>query len=128
MASLRLFSLSKSLSPVQTLRKGLQSSFVRANHTDADSNDSTLIPVTMIPGDGIGPEISQSVYKIFKVANVPIDWEEVSVVPIHDANTGKLVLPPEVISSILRTKIGLKGPLATPIGAGHISLNLTLRK
>jgi len=75
----------------------------------------------LIPGDGIGPEISDHVKRIFKVAKVPIEWEIQNVKP----ETG---VTKEVIDSIQRNKIGLKGPLATPIGVGHRSLNLALRQ
>lgn len=82
--------------------------------------------VTLIPGDGIGPEISASVKKIFAAAKVPIEWEEVNVTPI--LKDGKTAIPEEALESIRRNKLALKGPLATPIGKGHVSLNLTLRR
>ncbi|KAJ1928798.1 NAD-dependent isocitrate dehydrogenase, partial [Linderina macrospora] len=89
-------------------------------------NDGGNYTVTMIPGDGIGPEISQSVERIFSAAKVPIEWEHVDVTPV--LRDGKTVIPDEALNSILKTKIALKGPLATPIGKGHVSLNLTLRR
>lgn len=58
---------------------------------------------------------------------VPIDWEEHDVTPVKGLD-GKIRVPSEVIESINRNKIGLKGPLGTPIGKGHVSLNLTLRR
>jgi isocitrate dehydrogenase (NAD+) len=82
--------------------------------------------VTLIPGDGIGPEISESVKSIYNAANVPIQWEEVSVAPI--LKDGKTAIPDEAIHSIKKNTVALKGPLATPIGKGHVSLNLTLRR
>jgi len=78
--------------------------------------------VTMIPGDGIGPEISDAVIRVFSAASAPISWDIVS------ASTTDGHLPEQVVQSVSATRIGLKGPLATPIGHGHISLNLTLRK
>uniref|UniRef100_A0A0B6Y111 Isocitrate dehydrogenase [NAD] subunit, mitochondrial n=1 Tax=Arion vulgaris TaxID=1028688 RepID=A0A0B6Y111_9EUPU len=81
----------------------------------------------MIPGDGIGPEISESVKRIFSTAGVPIDWEDVDVTPVKGPD-GKFRLPQKIFESMARTKVGLKGPLATPIGKGHQSLNLALRK
>ncbi|KAJ2361780.1 NAD-dependent isocitrate dehydrogenase, partial [Coemansia sp. RSA 2611] len=75
--------------------------------------------VTLIPGDGIGPEISKSVERIFAAAQVPVEWEAVDVTPV--LRDGKTVIPDEALHSILRTKIALKGPLATPIGKGHVS-------
>jgi isocitrate dehydrogenase (NAD+) len=85
-----------------------------------------LYTVSLIEGDGIGPEIAQSVKDIFKAANTPIKWEPVDVTP--RLKDGKTVIPDETIESIERNKVALKGPLATPIGKGHVSLNLTLRR
>jgi len=82
--------------------------------------------VTLFPGDGIGPEIADSVVKIFKAAEAPIEWESFPV-GTNAVAGGKLVSD-EAIESVMRNKVGLKGPLATPIGKGHRSLNLTLRK
>lgn len=83
--------------------------------------------VTMIPGDGIGPEISDSVKQIFSAAGVPIEWEDVDVTPVKGPD-GNFRLPSKIFDSMGKTKLGLKGPLATPIGKGHKSLNLALRK
>jgi len=83
--------------------------------------------VTLIPGDGIGPEISAAVQKIFAAANVPIDWETVDVTPVKGPD-GIMGIPQAAIDSVNRHKIGLKGPLMTPIGKGHRSLNLAIRK
>jgi isocitrate dehydrogenase (NAD+) len=82
---------------------------------------------TLIPGDGIGPEISASVQKIFAAAKVPIEWESVDVTPVKGPD-GKFGIPQAAIDSVNRNKIGLKGPLMTPVGKGHRSLNLALRK
>ncbi|EME86040.1 uncharacterized protein MYCFIDRAFT_88249 [Pseudocercospora fijiensis CIRAD86] len=82
--------------------------------------------VTLIEGDGIGPEIADEVKNIYSAANVPIKWESVDVTPrLED---GKTVIPKEAIDSVTRNYVALKGPLATPIGKGHVSLNLTLRR
>ncbi|XP_040018114.1 isocitrate dehydrogenase [NAD] subunit alpha, mitochondrial isoform X1 [Gasterosteus aculeatus] len=83
--------------------------------------------VTLIPGDGIGPEISTAVMKIFEVAKAPIQWEERNVTAIQGPG-GKWMIPPDAKESMDRNKIGLKGPLKTPIAAGHPSMNLLLRK
>ncbi|EKM59879.1 uncharacterized protein PHACADRAFT_170477 [Phanerochaete carnosa HHB-10118-sp] len=82
--------------------------------------------VTLIPGDGIGPEISQSVKDIYSAAGAPIQWEEVDVTPI--LKNGKTAIPDAAIASVRKNTVALKGPLATPIGKGHVSLNLTLRR
>ncbi|PLW20036.1 hypothetical protein PCANC_08487 [Puccinia coronata f. sp. avenae] len=82
--------------------------------------------VTLIPGDGIGPEISESVKAIYAAAKVPITWEERDVTPV--LVDGRSTIPQDAIDSIHQTTVALKGPLATPIGRGHVSLNLTLRR
>ncbi|KAJ5987266.1 Isocitrate dehydrogenase subunit 2 [Penicillium sp. IBT 35674x] len=82
--------------------------------------------VTLIEGDGIGPEISQSVKDIFEAAKAPIKWEPVDVGPI--LKDGKTAIPDEAIRSVEKNYVALKGPLATPVGKGHVSLNLTLRR
>ncbi|KAI1849304.1 hypothetical protein JX265_012135 [Neoarthrinium moseri] len=89
-----------------------------------DSNGN--YPVSIIEGDGIGPEISQSVKDIFAAAKAPVTWEPVDVTPVF--RDGKQTIPEETIESIQRNKVALKGPLATPVGKGHVSLNLTLRR
>ncbi|KAK3226531.1 hypothetical protein Dsin_006393 [Dipteronia sinensis] len=93
----------------------------------AYSVDTTPIRATLFPGDGIGPEIAESVKKVFTEADVHIDWEEHYVGTEVDPRTQSF-LTWESLESVRRNKIGLKGPMATPIGKGHRSLNLTLRK
>lgn len=83
--------------------------------------------VTLFRGDGIGPEISQSVVDIFKSAGVPIEWEEFSIYSKAVTEDGDLISK-ESLESILRNKVALKGPFTTPIGGGYRSLNVTLRK
>ena len=58
---------------------------------------------------------------------VPIEWESVDVTPVKGPD-GKFGIPPAAIESVNRNKIGLKGPLMTPVGKGHRSLNLAIRK
>ncbi|KAL2171998.1 hypothetical protein VTG60DRAFT_735 [Thermothelomyces hinnuleus] len=82
--------------------------------------------VSLIEGDGIGPEIAVAVKDIFAAAKTPIVWEPINVDPI--LKDGKTAIPDAAIESIKKNKIALKGPLATPIGKGHVSLNLTLRR
>lgn len=83
--------------------------------------------VTLIPGDGIGPEITAAVTDILKAAGVNIDWEE------QTAGAGVLetegtVLPQRVLDSIAKNGVALKGPITTPIGKGFRSVNVALRK
>ncbi|CAF0733999.1 unnamed protein product [Adineta ricciae] len=99
--------------------------FTDANTTTPSSD--TQRTVTLIPGDGIGPEISNSVQRIFEAAEVPLNWESVDVTPVKSAD-GKFRIPARAIESVTKNRIGLKGPLATPVGKGHQSLNLALRK
>jgi len=91
-----------------------------------NKNQSGNYTVTFIEGDGIGPEISKSVKDIFAAAKTPIEWESVDVTPI--LKDGKTTIPDEAINSVKKNLVALKGPLATPIGKGHVSLNLTLRR
>ncbi|WFD33721.1 isocitrate dehydrogenase (NAD(+)) [Malassezia cuniculi] len=83
--------------------------------------------VTLFPGDGIGPEVSGAVQRIYEAAGVPIKWEEADVTPIINEQ-GKQVIPDATIASVRKNTVALKGPLATPVGKGHVSLNLTLRR
>jgi isocitrate dehydrogenase (NAD+) len=83
--------------------------------------------VTLIPGDGIGLEIVESVKKIFEAAQVPIQWEEVQIGKTALETQGALI-PDTVIESIKKNKIALKGPVETPIGKGFKSVNVQLRQ
>lgn len=85
------------------------------------------LPVSLIPGHGIGPEIAKAVQIIFQAARVPVEWDIVDVDPVISPQ-GKVSLPAKALESFAKTKLGLKGPLATPIGKGYPSLNLLLRK
>ncbi|KAM8709003.1 hypothetical protein ACLKA7_015899 [Drosophila subpalustris] len=84
------------------------------------------IAVTLMPGDGIGPEISLAVLQILKAVNAPLLFEPVDVTPVINEK-GIQTVPQAVIDSMQRTKLGLKGPLMTPVGTGFRSLNLILR-
>ncbi|KAK9874959.1 hypothetical protein WA026_005774 [Henosepilachna vigintioctopunctata] len=95
--------------------------------TNSRLYSSDVRKCTLIPGDGIGPEISAAVQKIFATATVPIEWESVDVTPVKGPD-GKFGIPQAAIDSVNKNKIGLKGPLMTPVGKGHRSLNLALRK
>lgn len=92
----------------------------------AKPNSKGNYTVPIIEGDGIGPEISAAVKKIFAAAKVPVEWISVDVTP--RVENGKTKLPDDTVEIINQHKIALKGPLATPVGKGHVSLNLTLRR
>lgn len=83
--------------------------------------------VTLIPGDGIGPEIVGSVKKIFRAAGVQIEWEEECAGQTALDFFGEL-LPKKTLDSIKKNKIALKAPLTTPVGKGFRSVNVQLRK
>lgn len=90
-------------------------------------SNSNTHRVVLIPGDGIGPEVTDAVKKIFTAANAPITWEE------HQAGVAALaqgsdVLPQETLDAILHHHIALKGPCTTPVGKGFSSINVQLRK
>ena len=83
--------------------------------------------ITLIPGDGIGPEVADATRRVLEATGVKIEWE------VHNAGAAVaevrgVTLPPEVIESVKRNKIGLKGPIGTPIGMGFRSVNVTLRQ
>ena len=83
--------------------------------------------ITLLPGDGIGPEVTEAVVRILAASGVSIEWER------HDAGVlavekGQVPLPIELLDSIRRNKVALKGPITTPIGTGFTSVNVGLRK
>jgi isocitrate dehydrogenase (NAD+) len=83
--------------------------------------------VTLIPGDGTGPEVTDSVKEVIEALGVDIEWEvaEAGETVMEEEGTP---LPDSVLDSIRRNKVGLKGPLTTPVGAGFRSVNVALRK
>ena len=83
--------------------------------------------VTLFAGDGIGPEISKSVTDIFSAMKIPIEWDN-HIISTHAVTPNGDLISKEAIDSVLKNKVALKGPFETPIGKGHRSLNLTLRK
>jgi len=86
-----------------------------------------LTNVTLIPGDGIGPEVADAVMKIIDASGANIKWDVVNAGADVYEKTGTLV-PDEVYQSIETNKIALKGPITTPIGSGFRSINVMLRK
>ena len=83
--------------------------------------------VTLIPGDGIGPEVSKSMVRVVEATGIDINWEIVNagLNVIEEYNTP---LPDHVIESIKKNKIAIKGPITTPVGKGFKSVNVTLRQ
>ena len=84
-------------------------------------------PVTLIPGDGIGPEVAEATVRAVNATGVSIDWQRADLNASIISKAGQ-VLPPHVIESLERTHVGLKGPVTTPIAGGFQSVNVALRK
>ncbi len=85
------------------------------------------IPVTLIPGDGIGAEISDAVVRILEAVGAPFRWE-IRMAGLAGIDAHSDPLPSETLDSIRRTRLALKGPLATPVGGGYRSVNVRLRE
>ena len=85
------------------------------------------IKVTLIPGDGIGPEVSTAAQKVITASRAPIDWEVVEAGEACIAEYGT-PLPEYVLDTIRRNKVALKGPITTPVGKGFRSVNVALRQ
>ena len=83
--------------------------------------------VTLIPGDGIGPEISESLKSIFSAAGAPVSFETENAGTDVDEKTGELI-PESLYKSVEKNRVAIKGPIATPIGKGFRSINVYLRK
>jgi isocitrate dehydrogenase (NAD+) len=83
--------------------------------------------ITLIPGDGIGPEVTEAVLRILDATGVSIEWERYQAGIVSFERTGQ-ALPIELIDSIRHNKVALKGPVTTPIGTGFASVNVGLRK
>jgi isocitrate dehydrogenase (NAD+) len=83
--------------------------------------------ITLIPGDGIGPEVTEAVVRILRVSGVSIEWERHVAGELAVKKTGS-TLPTELLDSIRRNKVALKGPVSTPVGEGFTSVNVSLRK
>jgi isocitrate dehydrogenase (NAD+) len=83
--------------------------------------------ITLIPGDGIGPEVTQAAVRILEATGLKFDWEKFSA-GAEAFEKYHEYIPKELIESIERTNVGLKGPVTTPIAGGFASINVELRK
>ncbi len=83
--------------------------------------------ITLIPGDGVGPEIAEATRRVIDATGVPIRWEtqEAGEDVYHREGTP---LPPRVVDSIRKNKVAIKGPVTTPVGTGFRSVNVSLRQ
>ena len=86
-----------------------------------------MYTVTLIPGDGIGPEVTDAMVKVVEASGAKINWEKVQAgeAVIEKYNTA---IPDYVIDSIKKNKVAIKGPITTPVGKGFKSVNVTLRQ
>src|ERR671936_2085351 len=83
--------------------------------------------ITLIPGDGIGPEVSSAVVRIIEASGAKVEWETKYAGAQALEKFGS-TLPDDLLSSIEKNKVGLKGPITTPVGKGFTSVNVGLRK
>ncbi len=86
-----------------------------------------MIRITLIPGDGIGPDITDAAVRVIERTGVQVEWERVDA-GLVAIERYRDPLPKDVLDSIARTTVALKGPLTTPIGSGFRSINVALRK
>jgi isocitrate dehydrogenase (NAD+) len=83
--------------------------------------------ITLIPGDGIGPEVMQATVRILEATGIKFEWETFQA-GAEAYEKYREYIPKELIDSIERTRVGLKGPITTPVGGGFASINVELRK
>jgi isocitrate dehydrogenase (NAD+) len=83
--------------------------------------------VTLIPGDGVGPEVVEATRRVLEATGVHFEWDKVNIGAEAEKATGK-VMPDNALESVRATRVALKGPVTTPIGYGFRSVNVALRK
>jgi isocitrate dehydrogenase (NAD+) len=83
--------------------------------------------ITLIPGDGIGPEVTEATVEVVEAAGIEVEWEKMDAGAAAYTKHGTY-LPGELVESIRRNRVAIKGPVSTPIGEGFPSINVTLRK
>ena len=83
--------------------------------------------ITLIPGDGIGPEVAAAAVRVLTATGIEFDWQT-EVAGASAVGEHGTALPPRVLESVRRNKVALKGPIETPVGKGHRSVNVALRK
>ena len=83
--------------------------------------------VTLLPGDGVGPEVAEAMRKCVDATGVRIDWQE-EVVGEHAIKKYGTPLPEKVLDSIRKNRVAIKGPIVTPVGSGFRSVNVQLRQ
>lgn len=83
--------------------------------------------ITLVPGDGIGPEVTTATTKVIEAAGIDVEWETIHAGAVALERHGTC-LPDSLLESIGRNGVALKGPVTTPIGGGFTSINVTLRQ
>ncbi|MEF8815332.1 MAG: isocitrate/isopropylmalate family dehydrogenase [Salinibacter sp.] len=84
--------------------------------------------LTLLPGDGIGPEVTEATVQVIEAAGVDVDWDRHRVIGATAVERGRPALPPDIIDSIQERGTALKGPVTTPVGQGFTSVNVQLRQ
>src|SRR5207237_8776993 len=92
----------------------------------AQSSMTQSHKITLIPGDGIGPEVTNAVVRILEATGVKFEWESYAA-GAEAYEKYKEYLPAALLDAIARTRVGLKGPVTTPVGGGFSSINVALR-
>lgn len=83
--------------------------------------------VTLIPGDGIGPEVSAAAVRLLEAGGAQIEWTEIPATAVVGRRKGETEMNP-LVEAVRKTHVALKGPITTPVGTGHRSINVALRK
>jgi isocitrate dehydrogenase (NAD+) len=102
-------------------------STVWASFADNCSYKDMAYKITLIPGDGIGPEVTQATVRILEATGVKFEWETF-MAGAEAFEKYKEYIPKKLTESLERTHVGLKGPVSTPIGGGFASINVALRQ
>jgi isocitrate dehydrogenase (NAD+) len=84
--------------------------------------------LTLLPGDGIGPEVTEATVRVIDAAGVDVNWDRHRVIGATAVERGRPALPPDVVDSIQKRGTALKGPVTTPVGQGFTSVNVQLRQ
>lgn len=84
--------------------------------------------LTLIPGDGIGPEVTEAAVRVIEAAGVDVVWDRHRVIGSTAIERGRPALPPDIVDSIQERGAALKGPVTTPVGQGFTSVNVQLRQ
>lgn len=84
--------------------------------------------LTLLPGDGIGPEVTEATVRVLEATGIDFDWDRHHILGQTAVERGRPALPPDIIDSIQSTGVALKGPVTTPVGQGFTSVNVQLRQ